>query len=314
MLNSEINQVYLYRQHCPGCFTPATSAKLEIQSSPAAEQISFGDHGQFLSGYTNQRVFFTYHRCPLCDLLYCPLYFTQEQLDILYKNQPENMVEAPLAARTRTQKAYYDLLKKYHTPTGDYLEIGADIGLFTQFCAQHDPIDTFYLFEPNCEVHNALIGHLRNKPHKIMTKNYAASDIKPGTLTTAVIIHALDHVLEPRQLMKEIYVNLKPGGVVFIVTHDESSLLARLLKKKWPPFTLQHPHLFKPATIKALLEAEGFKVLANEKTANYFPLTHFIKGGLTALGLNKIPIPNFSNLIVPIKLGNIATIAQKPFD
>jgi hypothetical protein len=61
-----------------------------------------------------------------------------------------------------------------------------------------------------------------------------------------------------------------------------------------------------------LLEAEGFDWLGCKKTPNYFPLTHFIKGGLSALGLNKFPIPNISKFIIPIKLGNIASIAQKP--
>ncbi|RDI48145.1 class I SAM-dependent methyltransferase [Aquicella lusitana] len=305
---------YLKRQACPGCFAASREGTLEVQSAPAAEELPINQHGKFLSGYTNQRVFFSYFRCSACELLYCPIYFTQEQLDSLYKSQLENMAEVPLPARERTQKAYYQLLEKYHTPTGGYLEIGADIGLFAKFVSISPKVDKLFLYEPNCEVHEILAHQIGNKPHKIITKNYSAADIEPETISTAVIIHALDHILEPRQLMRDIYLNLKPGGVVFIVTHDESSLLARLLGKKWPPFTLQHPQLFKPTTIQALLKAEGFDILASEKTANYFPLTHFIKGGLTAIGLDKIPVPALPKFILPIKLGNIATIAQKPLD
>lgn len=305
---------YLQRQSCPGCFTQTGTAKREIQSLPPAEELALTQHGKFLSGYTNQRVFFTYSRCPLCDLLYCPTYFTQEQLNSLYNSQSENMAEVPLQARVSTQKAYYELLGKYHSLTGAYLEIGADLGLFAKFIADNTQVDQLFLYEPNREVHETLKKNIANKKYKILTKSYSASDVEAGKLSTAVIIHALDHILEPRQLMKGLYQNLKPGGIVFIVTHDESSLLARVLGKKWPPFTLQHPQLFKPSTLQALLKAEGFEIRASKKTANYFPLTHFIKGGLTALGLQKFPVPELPNFILPIKLGNIATIAQKPME
>jgi 2-polyprenyl-3-methyl-5-hydroxy-6-metoxy-1,4-benzoquinol methylase len=303
---------YLQREKCPGCFAPVEKSRLSVFSTPTAENLSMDAHGKFLSGYTNQRVFFSYHRCEACDLLFCPTYFTQDQLNSLYKSQSENMAEAPHRSRASTQKAYYDILMNYAIPEGDYLEIGADIGLFAKFFATKKEIKNLFLYEPNCEVHETLKNNVAHKSHKIFTKNYSASDIEPGTLSVAVIIHTLDHILNPRQLMKEIYQNLKPGGIVFIVTHDEASLLAKVLKKKWPPFTLQHPHLFNPSTMQSLLEAEGFDWLGCKKTPNYFPLTHFIKGGLSALGLNKFPIPNISKFIIPIKLGNIASIAQKP--
>lgn len=236
-----------------------------MQSIPPAEQLPLDQHGNFLSGYSDKRVFFSYHRCNECQLFYCPTYFTQEQLNELYKNQTENMAEVPIKARKRTQKAYYDLLKKHPFLEGDYLEIGADIGLFAQFFRHEPQIANLFLYEPNLEVHDALKKNVGNKKHQILVKNYEVSDIALNSLSVAVIIHALDHLLEPRSLMRGIYQNLRPGGLVFIVTHDESSLLARLLKKKWPPYTLQHPQLFRPATIQNLLRAEGFKILESEK-------------------------------------------------
>jgi len=306
--------IYLKRPGCPSCYTSTNAAKLEVQSQPSAEKLPLDQQGQFLSGYTNHRVFFSYYRCPTCQLLYCPTYFTQDQLDNLYNSQSENMAEAPLSARDQTQKAYFKLLKQYPVPQGDYLEIGPDIGLFAKFFTNNDQINQLFLYEPNGEVHETLKKNVHQKKYSILTKNYSFSDLATNQLSIAVIIHALDHVLNPRQLLQELYQNLKPGGIIFIVTHDESSLLAKLLKKKWPPYTLQHPQLFSPATIQNILRVEGFQVLTTTKTANYFPLTHFIKGGLTALGLNKIPLPDFKRFIIPIKLGNIATIAQKPME
>lgn len=303
---------YLDREKCPSCSMSVSKAQRTVYSTPAAEETPFHQHEKFLSGYTNKRIFFSYHRCQQCQLLYCPIYFTQTQLDQLYERQMENMADVPLQARYLTQKAYYRTLKKYHQHAGDYLEIGADVGLFAKFFAENPATNHLYLYEPNIQVHDILKSNVDNKNHDIFTKNYAAADIPFESLSTVSIIHTLDHILEPRELMRDVYKNLKPGGCVLIVTHDESSLLARLLKRKWPPYTLQHPHLFQPKTITALLQTEGFHVLACKKVPNYFPLTHFIKGGMTALGFEKFPLPHFAKFILPIQLGNILTVAQKP--
>lgn len=305
-------QAYLRREKCPGCYNLSKKSNFFLSSSPPAETLSINQHGNFISGYDNKRVFFSYHRCGACSLLYCPTYFTQEQLNTLYKNQSENMEEVPEKARWLTQRAYFNILKKYHTHQGDYLEIGADIGLFAKFFAENNNTDRMYLYEPNHEVHHSLRQNIGNKKFEIFTKNFSKEDVRPNSLNTVSIIHTLDHMLEPRQLIRDIYQSLQPNGVVLIVTHDESSFLAKLLKRKWPPFTLQHPQLFQPKTIQSLLVSEKFKILACKKTPNYFPVTHFIKGGLEALGLNKIPIPSLSKWVVPIKLGNIITIAVKP--
>ena len=64
-----------------------------MSSSPRAEDIDFDRHGKFLSGYVPHRVFFTYLRCGQCDAYYCPLYYSAEQLRVLYERQAENMAD-----------------------------------------------------------------------------------------------------------------------------------------------------------------------------------------------------------------------------
>lgn len=302
---------YLNRECCPGCFAPIKSARLEMHSTPEAELLAPEEHGKFLSGYSNERFFFSYYRCENCGLLYCPTYYNEEQLHNLYTIQPENMADVPLDCRIKTQGNYFKTLKKYSSLKGGYLEIGADIGLFTQFCRQDGHFDSFYLFEPNIETHSFLKKVTANKKTQILTENFKASCVLPEKASTAVIIHTLDHVLEPRKLLREISKCLEMNGVLLLVTHDESSLLSRILKKRWPPYTLQHPQLFSPKTMTKSLEAEGFKVLEIVKSSNVFPISYLIKSLFVVLGLNKIKLPGFSSLTVPIKLGNILTVAQK---
>lgn len=302
---------YFNRKGCPSCFSSIENPELKIYSSPRAELITPEEHGRFLSGYVNKRFFFSYYRCTHCSLLYCRTYYNEKQLGTLYKNQPENMAEVPLSCRIKTQEKYFKTLQKYASLKGGYLEIGADIGIFVSFCVQRGRFDHFYLYEPNVETHKSLKKITVGKPTKISTEIFNSSHILAKKISTAVIIHTLDHVLEPRKLLNEISQCLEMNGIILIVTHDESSFLARVLKNKWPPYTLQHPQLFSPKTMKSILQAEGFKVLEISKAANVFPFLYLIKSFFTVLGFNKLKFLERDSFAIPIKLGNIITIAQK---
>src|SRR5687768_17545740 len=108
--------------------------------------MSMDEHGRFLSGYSAQRVFFTYHRCPSCGLLFCPVYYSPGQLQHLYGHQDENMFEVPMSARMRTQARYAKLASPASLPDGDFLELGSDIGLFAQLCAAQGRFGHFWLY------------------------------------------------------------------------------------------------------------------------------------------------------------------------
>ena len=185
ILKSEKNKsLYLNRAVCPGCFTSTEKAKLEIYSKPQAESILPEEHGQFLSGYTNHRFFFSYYRCSDCSLLYCPTYYNEEELATLYKNQPENMSNVPFYCRIKTQENYFKKLKKYSPLDGGYLEIGADIGIFTNFCIEDGNFNYFNLFEPNIETHIQLKKITENHPVKIFTNDFSSSFVLPKKIST----------------------------------------------------------------------------------------------------------------------------------
>ena len=127
---------YLRIETCPCCGAPAASARPSVASSPPAETVGAERHGKFLSGYTNERIFFTYFECANCSARFCPTYYRQSQLDGLYGRQAENMVSVPLAARKRTQDDYIRLLRRHSRMAGNFLEIGPDLGLFASAFAK----------------------------------------------------------------------------------------------------------------------------------------------------------------------------------
>jgi hypothetical protein len=125
------------------------------------------------------------------------------------------------------------------------------------------------------------------------------------------MIHVLDHTLEPAALLRDVFNALEPGGVLMVVTHNVRSSLARLLGRRWPPYTLQHPVLFSPRALRMLLASAGLEVLEILPTTNYFPLTFLLSAALTVVGVPARRIPEYQGPEIGLQLGNICTLARR---
>lgn len=126
----------------------------------------------------------------------------------------------------------------------------------------------------------------------------------------AVMIHVLDHLLEPAEIMTQIYRKLRPDGAVLIVTHNERSALRHLMDVRWPLFCMQHPEIYNPESISHLLEATGYDRIKVTRSKNFFPFKFLVKqaGNSVGMNLNRVPLPGFA---LGLRLGNILTIARK---
>ena len=74
----------------------------------------------------------------------------------------------------------------------------------------------------------------------------------------------------------ELSKHLKEGGFIYGVVHNEKSIMAKVLKNRWPAYRLQHPHLFNPSTINLFFKRSKFK---------------------------KVQIGDYINLELPLKFG-----------
>ena len=308
---SVFDHPYLERDVCPGCGEPSAHARLVFASTPTAEELSFDRHSRFAAGYDTDRVFFSYFECPRCSLHFCRRFYTQDQLGHLYGHQQENMGEVPLEARRVAQESYARLLLKHTTGHGGFLEIGPDIGLFAKYCADNWQFDHFWLYEPNREVTDELKAAVAGHPNDVLYTMWPTEDVAAGSVSAMALIHVLDHLLDPVEYLERLWDKLEPGGTILTVTHNCASPLARLLGKRFPPHALQHPQLYSPKSITHVFEKAGFEVLEIASAVNYFPVMHLVRAAFAILGLPK-PLPGAQGPVIPIKLGNIATVARKP--
>ena len=293
---------------CPVC-SGSQLGQVAVSSALRAESMVFDSLIPHWNGFFKDKVFFTYKRCADCGLLYAPTFFNGLQLEQLYSQMPPNMAEVPLEALRLTQRGYFEALKSCSDLEGGLIEVGADIGLFTENCVREGRYDEYWLFEPNRKVLPALSKVVEGQKVHIIHDMCAFPQVPDHAASTVVMIHGLDHLLDPIAILRALRQKLKPGGKLLLVVHDESSLLRRFVGWRWPAFCLQHPQIYTPESMHALLEAAGFEVLQQRKTVNYFQVDFLLKHLLWALGLKVYSVPGFGQLTLGLKLGNMLTIA-----
>jgi hypothetical protein len=300
---------YLQRS-CPSCKRDSPYISATVSSEKKAELLIFDILKEYWSGFFKEKIFFTYHRCKYCKLLFNHKYFNNEQLKDLYSNMASNMSEVPKEALRKTQKGYFDFYSKYSDLKGNYLEIGPDVGYFIENCLDVGKYDNYFLCEPNILVHKNLKNLLSTKNFTIASELLNFSNIPDQSISTCVMIHVLDHLIDPLETLKEIKSKLIKNSLLVIVTHDERSNLSILLKSKWPPYCLQHPQLFNRNSINMLLNNAGFVRVKQDKTKNYFSFNYLLKHLLWSLNIKYSYELSFLNFNIGLKLGNIITVAK----
>ena len=103
--NKDINTVW-DRRACPLCGSSKISTKPNSSAKHPAEFMPWETAKSYFIGLRHDQVFFSYYRCLGCELLYCPWYFTKEQIAILYSEMPNNTMGEDKSTVSKTQSAY----------------------------------------------------------------------------------------------------------------------------------------------------------------------------------------------------------------
>jgi hypothetical protein len=171
------------------------------------------------NGFFKEKIIFSYTRCDGCGLVYCPIFFNEKELEKLYSQMPANMDEVPAAVLYATQYGYFKTLQKYSSLEGSFMEIGPDIGLFTRHCVNEGQFNKFWLFEPNKAVKKTLSIVVKNHTSEIVHEMTSFSRVPNHSVDVLIIIHVMDHLLDPVRMLKSLKLKLKDHAKILIVTH-----------------------------------------------------------------------------------------------
>ena len=307
MENERVFTPDLLKRHCPTCMSDDSSKFIESRNNPL--ELDFDSLGKLFIGYRKEQCFFSYYECNKCSTLYCKEYFNQSQLDALYSRMPDNKFGLGDKAAYQTQLGYAKQISKSienRLPI-KILEVGPDLGLLSLALTKIISVEKIVFVEPNLEVHRDLIETFKDSNIIVVLHEKISQIENVDKFDLIVGIHVLDHLIEPLSQIRIFKNLLTDNGKIAFVTHDFSSSLAWILKKKWPPFCLQHPQLYSDKVFKNLSKLASLNHLGSHKTTNWLDLGGILLRILGIFGVS----PKFkgsNKLIFPIRLGNIVSI------
>jgi hypothetical protein len=290
---------------CPTCGAQ-TGGKEVASSRPRAEDVDDQTRAEHWRGFRPDKVFFSYLRCAKCRQVYSSSYFSEVSLQGLYHTMADNSAGEDPVTLARTQAGYVRVLQGVASPSGRWLDIGADIGLLASALRGVPGVEEVDGVEPNTAVHSELRARLGSEGE--ISESVASVGHRYDGVAA---IHVVDHLLLPMAELTRWRDVLNDEGLLLLVVHSEASVLRRLLRRKWPPYCLQHPQLYSPQSMRSLLDRVGFDVLRVRRTSNYFSVDQVLAVGLAVVGIKYARRDRLRSVVLPLRLGNIAIIAKK---
>lgn len=299
---------------CPTCASTSFTEEAIASSERPAEDLSFDEVKSFFVGLRQGQVFFSYHRCTFCGLLYCPRYFSEAQLEILYADMPDNLMGEDKATASKTQSGYVNWIEKRIDSISSFLELGPDIGLVSSELQRRFNPGLSILVEPNKSIYPQLLHNMGEVKDLSIFENLEEITINHQSCDLFVGIHVFDHLLNPKSDLQRLKELSRNHAKLVLVVHNEKSILRKLLKAKWPPFCLQHPQLFNPATLGGILKECGWGLERVSKTTNWWHARNLIGTGLGLFGISSSWVRFLPNFEFPTKLGNVIAMATPDSD
>jgi 2-polyprenyl-3-methyl-5-hydroxy-6-metoxy-1,4-benzoquinol methylase len=229
-----------------------------------------------------------------------------------YSEGSDEMFVSQVAGRERTFAKSLREIEKLYPQRGRLLDVGTAGGSFLSV-AKKAGWDVAGC-EPNrwlCEWGNKHYG-LKIKPGTIF--DMKLQDISFDVLT---LWDVLEHTPDPKATLKECSRVLKPGGMLVVNYPDISSLIARLMGRRWVFLLSVHLYYFTPETLRKMLEELGFRVIKRrvhwqtlELGYILFRMEAYLKPIAKAAGwvVGKLGLAHFQ---IPYWMGQVLVIAQK---
>ena len=136
---------------------------------------------------------------------------------------------------------------------GDLLEIGVGSGSFLAYAQTRG-------FAPlGCDLSPAICRRVERNTGIRMHCGHLESLPDQQRSDVIVMNHVLEHVSDPKSLLKAARARLKPGGVLHLAVPNVAAWEARLAG--WNSYEPYHLLYFTPRTLRATVEDVGFEIL-----------------------------------------------------
>lgn len=211
-------------------------------------------------------------KCNRCGMVYNNPQFSPQLLERMYKEVEDPTYVEETNARTLTFKRSLDQLQAYVQPPGKMLDVGCYSGAFMKVAAGAGwHIEGVELSQWAANIAAGLeTGPVYNKP-------LAQLDPSEHQYDVITMWDVVEHLTHPAQMFQDAFRLLKPGGLLAVSTHLVDSLAVRLMGTRYPFFMDMHVVHFSRATIKQMLEDQGFQLMNIRSHKRILKLGYFLE-------------------------------------
>lgn len=257
-------------------------------------------------------------RCRRCHLSYVNPRLTPKALSRLYNADvisPHSYYKQTLRS---DQKTFAKRLTVLHNLLGDrkkvrILDIGCNIGTLL-FEAEKRGWECHGI-----DINAQVKSFFTNSKVELRIGDVVKTSYPTNYFDLIIMNDLIEHIPEPHKLLKKVHTLLKEDGLLFMVTPDGGSFMARVLGKHW--FHLkprEHLYYFSKSHLRRLFRETGFMVLSFQHMGRYRSLDTLAEKSASLLGpLSRLAHKVFrflrlDRLVVPFNLyDEYAVIARK---
>lgn len=256
--------------------------------------------------------------CGACGLGFREPRPTAPELEARYRILRDELYVEEEKGRRRSCRRSLRLFERYAPDgRGRLLDVGCSAGFFLSEAAAAGW--SVFGLEPSAwkaARARALLG--RERRGRIQETTLEKAPFAGGAFDALVMWDVLEHVADPGLAVEQAARLLRPGGILALNVPDVRSLVARLLRRRWPLLLPEHLFYFSRHSLRRLLGGAGFDVLGFHLHPVFFSVGYVLhrlgQHGFPGAGVlgGAARRTRLERLLVPLLMGEVTAVARLP--
>lgn len=136
------------------------------------------------------------------------------------------------------------------------LDVGSNTGVFLKEFRKYS--DNIFGVEPSKEA--AIIAQTLF-PQNVQNAVISSAILENTSFDIITMWDVIEHLYDPSSDLMTLFQKLKPGGIVYITTHDVGDWFAKIMGPNYPAYMYQHFFHFSQKTLCLMLQKQGFQIV-----------------------------------------------------